>query len=309
MKYQGLLTILLLTGVIIGLIFLGETYTPEPSTHSSTSAQPEGTLAYYLLLETYTAVERLDAPPRNLESGTLVMVEPIRIPTAEEMEYLLQWVEKGNRFLIFSHNQHLLNYFQMPLSSGPQKSVILRPHAVHWSSHQVDALSLTYTHYFNTHPSSGIVLFSDEGHPLIYEIHYGAGAVFLMSTSSLVQNKTIDSADNEIFLTQLALSEKVYFDEYHLYIVKEEKDVVWSTLPMLFSSSYSLAFIQIGVTIGLFFIAYGKRFGTPRPPPPRKVQSSELVESAATLYLRAGKKHILQIIDRKEEPTTIHNSR
>jgi hypothetical protein len=300
MKWQGPLIVIFLIAVVVSMVSIGETYTPEPSSRSSKNSGYSGTRAFYLLMETYTAVERLERSPQDLDAGTFIMIEPVRVPTKEEMDYLFQWVRKGNRLLIFDPDQELMDYFNLELSSCPSKNATIPPHYPHWSSQHVDSLSLSYTHYFNADQEQGTVLFSDEGNPLVIEILQGSGEIFLVSTSSLLSNMNIDSKDNEIFLVQLALSERVYFDEYHLYILKEKTGISWKSIPMLFSSPYSLFFIQISLTVAFFFIAYGKRFGTPRPGISRKIQSSELVESAATLYSRAGKKEILKILEKDE---------
>ncbi|MBU7031012.1 MAG: DUF4350 domain-containing protein [Theionarchaea archaeon] len=303
MRWQGPLIVIFLIVVVIGMVSLGENYTPEPSPRSSRNSEYSGTLAFYLLMETYTAVERLERSPQNLEEGTYLMIEPVRLPTEEEMEYIFGWVREGNRLIIFNPAKELMKYFDLELSTCPQKFASAVPHSPHWSSQHVDSLDLSYTHYFNCDqdPADITILFSDEGNPLVIEIPRGSGEIFLLSTSSLLSNNHIDSEDNEIFLVQLALSEKVYFDEYHLYPVIEKKGISWDSISRLFSSLYSLFFIQITLTIALFFIAYGKRFGTPRPAVPREIQSSELVESAATLYSRAGKREILKILEKDEK--------
>jgi hypothetical protein len=303
MKWQGPLIVIFLIGVVVSMLVVGEQYTPQPRDHSSRNPEYSGTLAFYLLMETYTTVERLERPPRNLDEGTVIMVEPVRSPTEGEMDYLLQWVREGNRLLIFGADQSLLDYFTIQLSSCSQTSATVHPHSPHWSSQHVHSLYLSYSQYFSIDENENqeTILFSDKQTPLVIELLKGHGEIFLFSTSSLLFNGNIDSEDNEIFLVQLALSEKVYFDEYHLYAVKKTKGISLENIFMLFSSPYSLFFIQISLAIALFFIAYGKRFGTPRPAATRHIQSSELVESAATLYSRAGKKEILQILEKDEE--------
>jgi hypothetical protein len=291
------------------MLVIGEQYTPQRGNHSSRDPEPSGTLAFYLLMETYTTVERLERSPRHLDAGTLILVEPVRVPTEEEMDYVLQWVGEGNRLLIFGADQALIDYFNLQLTSCPPTFAIIHPHVPHWSSQHVHSLDLSYTQYFSMDEHQGTILFSDEQNPLIIEILEGKGEVFLFSTPSLLSNINIDSKDNEIFLVQLALSQKVYFDEYHLYTIKETKGISVENITMLFSSPYSLFFIQISLAIAFFFIAYGKRFGTPRPAASRHIQSSELVESAATLYLQAGKKDILQILEEDEENHSLPNVR
>jgi hypothetical protein len=291
---QALVVILLMVG-LLAAAFVGQSFFPEKTPHSSRSREPPGSLAFYLLMEKYTRVERLNTTLGNLEQGTLVIIGPARPLAPEELEYLFGWVEEGNRVVVFSDDLTFMQQFGATLSSTEWDSVILTPLRDHWSTRNVVVIRISYSSFFSSY--EGDALFADEENPVIIEIKKGTGEIFLISDTSLVWNKSIDTLDNEVFLVQLSYSGTIYFDEYHLHKLREDRGITWESLKSPFSSRYSSFFIQLLLASALFLVAYGMRFGTARPVTPRAVQSSELVVSAADLYYKAGKKEILKVIN------------
>lgn len=293
---RGVFFVIFLVVVIVVAVFVGEHLAPpERNPYSSRNREEEGSLAFYRLLEKYTVVERVDTPLDHLESGTLLMIGPVRPPSLSEQEYLVEWVEKGNKLVVFSDNLQVIQQFGVVLSSSKRTCATLTPLKDHWSTAHVEAIQFSYSRYFSSY--KGDALFTDGKKAVVIEMKKGEGVIFLISDTSIVWNSTIDKEDNEIFLVHLALSDKVYFDEYHLYQLKVEKGFTWESVKTLVSSKYLPFFVQLIVVLALFIAVYGKRFGAARPVVPREVQSSELVVSAADLYYKAGKKEALKVID------------
>ncbi|MBU7048504.1 MAG: DUF4350 domain-containing protein [Theionarchaea archaeon] len=291
---QVLVVILLMVG-LLAVASIAQSSFPEKTPHSSRNREPPGSLAFYLLMEKYTRVERLNTTLGNLENGTLIIISPVRPLAPEELEYLFGWVEEGNRVVVFSDDSTLVQQFGATLSPTEWDSVILTPLRDHWSTRNVAAIRISYSSFFSSY--EGDALFADEGNPVIIEIKKGQGEIFLISDTAIVWNISIDTLDNEVFLVQLSYSGKVYFDEYHLYKGREDRGITWERLKSPFYSLYSSFFIQLLLAIALFLVAYGMRFGTARPVTPKAVQSSELIVSAADLYYKAGKKEILEVIN------------
>ena len=295
MKGQALFVILFIVAIMVVASF-GEYRIPERTVYSSRNREPPGCLAFYLLLEKYTAVERVetDLTTVNLEPGTFLMISPARLLSPEEQERLFMWVEQGNNLVVFSQSPQIMQQFGAKLFETEYTYAFLTPLRDHWSTSHVKSIYIFYSYYFSS--DVGDALFADGGKRVIIEIERGTGQIFLISDPSLVQNTRIDELDNEIFLVHLAFSDKVYFDEYHQYTPRVERGVTWGSFTAPFTSRYALFFIQFLLTLALLFIAHGKRFGAPRPVIPREVQSSELVVSAADLYYRARKKEVLEIL-------------
>ncbi|MGD2246975.1 MAG: DUF4350 domain-containing protein [Candidatus Methanofastidiosia archaeon] len=286
---ESIFVIIVVIGIIL-VAYIGETQEPVPP-YSSRNKGYTGTLALYMLLDKYTQVNRVYVPLNNIPEGTLVVIEPVCTMNQKETEYIFQWVEKGNTLVVFSDNPRIMRTFGVELSSSNNTYAVLSPEYSHASTKNVQEISVLYTHYFSNH--SGKVLFAHDKNPVCIVISRGAGEIVLVSTPSLVQNIMISAHDNEIFLVYLLLSETVSFDEYHLTEPKGGLNI--KTLTGVFSSRYSTFFIQFILVIILFLMAYGNRFGSARPVPPPDVQSAELVELAADIYYKAGKKEVLQL--------------
>jgi hypothetical protein len=296
MKWQSLLFVILLISGVLAAVSIGERYAPpQMSSYSSRNKEFEGCLAFYLLLQKYTEVERIDVPLNNLESGTLLIIHPVRPLLSEEIEYLYQWVGQGNRLVVFSDDPQVVESFQVPLSESEDTHAVLPPVRDHWSTRNVESVDISYARYFSSHEDCA--LFQDENKPVVIELEEGEGQIFLASVTSILWNSNVAKNDNEIFLVQLSLADKVYFDEYHLYHLKKEGGIGLESIRIIFSSRYSLFFIQIIMAIAFLFVVHGKRFGVARPVIPEAIQSSELVVSAADLHYRAGKKEILEVIE------------
>lgn len=296
MKWQGILFVIVLIVGIVVAAAVGESYTPQMSSHSSRNPEPEGCLAFFLLLNEYTNVKRLTTPIKDLDPGTLLMIDPVQL-SSEEKTYMLKWVEQGNRLIVFSDDMKIMWHFGAVLSESQRMHAAVAPKE-HWSTDNVEFLDVVYTMYFSSLNEE--VIAADGVKPLIIEVNRGEGELFLVSTVYLVENGHIDKKDNEIFLVQLSLSDTVYFDEYHLYELRKERGVSIENVKATFTSRYASFFIQLTLVIALFLVVYGKRFGVARSEPPREVQSSELVVSAADLYYKAGKKEVLEVIPEKE---------
>lgn len=303
MKWGSGLFVIILVVLIVVVVSIGETYTPdvaseEVNPYSSTEQGATGSLAFYLLLEEFTRANRVVTPLNNLGSGTLIMVRPVYPLSVEEMGYVSAWMNEGNRVVVLSDDAEIVQQFGANVSGGERHTVTIPPARKHWSTQHVEEIKVQYYRFFVSF--EGDVLFADRDgeHPIVIVQKKGKGELFLISAPSMVQNIIIGEGDNEIFLVQACLADTVYFDEYHYYEVKEREPFL-KKVRILFTG-YSSFFIQAMIALALFMVAYGKRFGVARPAAPSEVQSSELVVSAADLYYRAKKKEVLEILQKKE---------
>lgn len=298
MKWQSVLFVILLIAAIVIVVSIGESYAPQANPYSSKDDGDRGSLAFYLLLQEYTTVERVETALKNLEPGTLLMVGPVQAPSAAEMKYLSSWLEQGNRVVVLSDDPQVMQKFGVTLSAAEKSYAVIPPLKDHWSTQNVKELTILYTRYFTSH--TGEVLFADGDNPVIVEVKKGKGELFLIGTTSLAWNGNIMNSDNEIFLVNVSLSDTVYFDEYHLYQLKRELGFNLESFKTLFTG-YTPFFVQLLAALALFMVAYGKRFGVARRVTPPEVQSSELVISAADLYYRAKKEEVLEILEEQDK--------
>ncbi|MBU6996258.1 MAG: DUF4350 domain-containing protein [Theionarchaea archaeon] len=299
MKWAQVLTLLVFVVGVVSVATIAERSSNPASTHSSRDPGEMGTLAFYLLMERYTEVERTETTIERLEPGTLLLIYPVRPLAPEEKEYVLTWVKEGNRLVIFSESPDIVRDVGMDISPTQGRVSSIRPRD-HWSTRDVGSLWVNYRESIKAEGAT--VILADNDNILAAELPYGLGEIVVITATSLVENIFINHSDNEIFLVRLSLSQKVYFDEYHLYRVNQSRGITLSKLKTAFTSRYSSFFIQLIIVITVFMVSYGKRFGNPRPRPSRGVQSSQLVISAAELYYRAQKEEILDLIEGQHPP-------
>ncbi|MGC1122678.1 MAG: DUF4350 domain-containing protein [Candidatus Methanofastidiosia archaeon] len=299
MKLAQLFILIVFVVGIVSVATIAERSSTPVTAHSSKDPGEMGTLAFYLLMEKYTHVERIENTIERLDPGTLLLMYPARPLAPEEKEYVLSWVKEGNRLIIFSESPEIVKDLGASISSTQKKLVSITPND-HWSTTEVAMVSVIYQYHINT--SRATVILADDDNILAAEVPYGSGELVVITATSLVENIFIDHLDNEIFLVRLSLSQNVYFDEYHLHQIEQSQGITLSKLKSTFSSKYSSFFVQLVIVITVFMVSYGKRFGKPRPPLTRGVQSSQLVTSAAELYYRAQKEEILDLIKAQSPP-------
>jgi hypothetical protein len=289
---QGLVLIVFVVG-IVAVSIIAERSSVPVSAHSSRNSGEMGTLAFYMLMEKYTNVERVESTIKTLNPGTLLLIYPIRPLSPEEKEYVLTWVKEGNRLVLFSESRAIVKDFAVNISETQKKQVFVTP-SDHWSTEDVALVKVNYEYYIDMIRATTILAFDDN--VLAAELPYGSGKIIVITATSLVENVSIGSLDNGIFLVRLSLSQTVYFDEYHLHQIEQSQGITLNKVTSTFSSKYSSFFIQLVIVITVFMVSYGKRFGKPRPPLIKGVQSSQLVTSAAELYYRAQKREILDLV-------------
>jgi hypothetical protein len=293
MKWAQAFIITVFVVGIVSVSIIAERSSLPVTAHSSKNSGEMGTLAFYMLMEKYTNVERIENNIEKLDPGTLLLLYPVRPLSPEEKEYVLTWVKEGNRLILFSESPAIVKDFGVSISSTQRKQAFVIP-AHHWSTEDVALVKVDYEYYINMTRANTILAFDDS--VLAAELPCGSGEIIVITATSLVENASVGSLDNGIFLVRLSLSQNVYFDEYHLYQVEQSQGVTLNKLKSIFSSGYSSFFIQLVIVITVFMVSYGKRFGKPRPPLTRGVQSSQLVTSAAELYYRAQRREILDLV-------------
>jgi hypothetical protein len=298
---QGFILIVFVVG-IVSVSIIAERSSIPVTAHSSKNSGEVGTLAFYLLMEKYTNVERIENNIEKLDPGTLLLIYPVRSLSPKEKEYVLTWVKEGNRLILFSESPAIVKDFGVSISSTQRKQAFVTP-TDHWSTADVALVKVDYEYYINMTRANTILAFGDN--ILAAELPYGSGEIIVITATSLVENVSIGSLDNGIFLVRLSLSQNVYFDEYYLHQIEESQGITLGKLKSTFSSRYSSFFIQLVIVITVFMVSYGKRFGKPRPRLTRGVQSSQLVTSAAELYYRAQKEEILDLIRAQSPPSIV----
>lgn len=158
-------------------------------------------------------------------------------------------------------------------------------------------------------------LFADTKGLRIAGFRLGAGHIIYISDSSFLTNGKIGKADNAILSVNLVAwalngldSKRVIFDEYHLGFGHHETgfDVAGD---MLFNTSAGWAVLSLTVSVLLFLIYKGRRFGPRRGLDAEQRRSKiEFIQAVGATYRSAGANRLtLEIIYRFIRSKMVHS--
>jgi hypothetical protein len=253
------------------------------STHFS---GPAGCKALYLeLQELKLPVTRFQKPfsRLNREKGVLVIAHPERVPfTKREISFLKEWVEDGNRLILFQgmaketyddsleerHTKNKTDLLEMNTMRKLSGSFGLSIQRFETSSrksldtHLSDpdlSVEISVSSRFRWKKPSGPWLWKeiagDEAGPIIASRKFGKGEIVAVSDASLVSNAELSRAQNLKLVLALLIAkapEKIIFDEYHHGHTIQ--DTFWNYFG---GSIFALILLQSIVGAAIFF--YSKR--------------------------------------------------
>ena len=285
---------------------------PEfPTTYST---GPRGCKALYAVLkELGLPVKRHRRPLKHLKSPhrVLVIADPRRVPYSKrEIEKLKEWIESGNRLLLFQgpraplHRKKedgktekrmpslmggMFNYwsrqFGLEVDSGPDTTA--RPSVpVSLSGVAgVERISVSNGARWKDVPEEWEVLVKDENGPILVTRKMGNGRVTAVSDITLAANRFINREHNLRLVLALLLGpenpQEILFDEYH-----HGRIIAGSLSTYMASSVFPWIVLQCLVGSVLFFYARRARLaGRYRSlTEPLGRSSLEYVQSMANIF-------------------------
>ena len=251
---------------------------------STFSAGPGGCKALYLLMEElHVPVARLRKPFTGLSSGSsvLIVVEPWQVQlTPREISKLKQWVEEGNRLLIFeggaSPRPKEWTFFSAAESkitsvgkvqNSLARKLGLRAKRFPYSSRTtleissprlfgVNTLSISNATRWGAPPKEWTVIAADSAGPAIVSKNLGKGEVWAVSDATMITNQSISLRQNVRLVPAVALErtrpDAVLFDEYHHGYGLA--DSFWT-----YAGSTLFAWIMIQALVGTVLFFYSRR--------------------------------------------------
>lgn len=266
--------------------------------HSTLKTDPEGSKAFYLLLNKLDFNANIWINPYNKlnnEIKCLIVNSPLYHPSRNNVMELLDWVKEGGTLIwsitakdelakLLKVEQLSINYGQVPIKKFPGHKIYK----------EVDSVTVEGEWRFKSNGSSYKMetLLEDEQGIILFEIPYKNGKIFLSASPFLFSNRTLLLPGNAVFATHIIEyatenqpqenSKSVWFDEYHNGFRADRS--LWSVLPI----GLKLSLIQIVLAILFIYIRLAKRFGSPYPLPQTPRRSIlEYIASTANLYRKA----------------------
>lgn len=291
MKGRRLLFILSLCLLGGGLLLVrgggdkGREGTPYPLA-STYATYPQGGKALYLLLEKAKFLPSRHFSPftRFLPEGDLfVAISPFMV-REDEVTSFLSWIRKGNVAIwVTSWEDPLVRRLRIPLEDGTgERSAGLVTPSTSPYFQSVREVALKATKRIR----GGTPILEDREGSVVSQLSLGKGTVLLCSSPWLWTNEGMREKDNVVFLVNLLAlhspSGRVVFDEYHHGFRQR------SSLLLLLSGGWQIAFFQIVLGLCLVTFLYGKEHAPPLPLPlPRRRSLTEFIESMGSLLQKA----------------------
>ncbi|HYL92541.1 MAG TPA: DUF4350 domain-containing protein [Alphaproteobacteria bacterium] len=257
---------------------------------SSYSHQSRGAKAAYLLLqEEGYKVQRWEQTPSELPAEAantvLVMALPLKPPTKEEKEALLQYLNHGGRVIITGST--VANYLpkaKIDFESAPSPE---------WKDFQPrlltgltrgGAIQMSPGAYWDSSSTEVLVHYADEDRPIVVSYPLGAGQVIWWASSIPLSNAGISRSGNlALLLNSLGNSKnsEIFWDEYFhgsqssLGAYMAEPPIAW-------------ALVQCGLIAVALLLTYSRRTGPIHPwYQPSRLSPLEFIYTLGNLYRRA----------------------
>lgn len=307
-----------LVGVVVGLLLyslhLAERardprFTPLPLSYSQHRYGMKG-LTRLLERNGYT-VRSLRRTFRNLpKDADMVVIFPppfatLAATSAEDAEALERWLADGGRLLLFSSDARLPEALRGEESTiGALRNIRLPPlfSPTNRFFEARPALPAAWLRDIRTvrmgdqqanlspRPERWVPLLHTGGTVEAAFWYYKKGMVFECTDWQWLSNEHLREADNGAFIMavvrqMLPKGGVIYFDDAGQGDLEQERGArgFWSIAP----AGVRIAFAHLLVLAVVVMYSVGKRFGLPRPTPPRAPALGEYVDALAGVYERA----------------------
>ncbi|MCX7925534.1 MAG: DUF4350 domain-containing protein [Fimbriimonadales bacterium] len=218
--------------------------------------------------------------------------------TEEDAESLDRWLAQGGRLLLFSGDERLPErlredaFRRLPTFQFPAERFVEAQPALPapWLK-EINKVSLSDQRVsLSPREERWVPLLHTGGAIKAALWYYDKGVVFECADWQWLTNEHLRDADNGAFI--LAVVRKmlpkggvIYFDDAGQgdLVMEREAHGFWSVAPM----GVRIAFAHLLLLTVIVMYSLGRRFGLPRPAPPRAPALGEYVEALAGVYERA----------------------
>ncbi len=262
---------------------------PVPSSYS---ADPDGALAAYLLLQNlHHPVRRWEQAPAKLDvdprQSVLILAEPSASTSSADRKALLDFVSKGGRVLFCG--PLLEAFFPLP-STRPTFTLTPSPLQAELPSaysRDADTISIKARAKWDTGDSNSLRLYGRGEAPEVVVASLGQGEVVWWSAATPLTNVSIPNNDNlRLFLNAVSNADgrprAVYWDEYF----HGEQGSLWDYIAR---TPIPWGLWQLAIVTVVLLFSFSRRSGPIVTPAVRsRLSPLEFVDTMGELYSRAG---------------------
>jgi len=278
--------------LMVFVILAGNTGSPR-TPYSPDSPEENGTKALVLLMRELGNPFIMGSQLKG-EKGTGLFF-PGEGTSAREVNFLIEWVQKGNRLLVAGDERNI--FFQdreihvdpYPFGNLAHKG---QPGKDRFYFSQVQELSLTPQGRFAP-ASPGEVLAADDLGPWLIRQQEGKGEILFLSVPRIFTNGHLDQADNLIFVLNLFRGDSAR-ERGPLYLYRPEMGT--ETLGPVGAWLRDRKYLFLGelmLGLVLLFHFWGKRFGRVIPLQAAEAPEKDYGSSMAELYRFLGAKDLV----------------
>lgn len=257
--------------------------------YTSKSPAPTGTKALYTYVNNhYDSVNRWSQSPEKLSTTVtdqlLIIIEPLRTMTSEEINHYEQFIRAGNTVLLLTNTP--MSLFDMEYSN--EISDEYKMYDANGKAYDIQEIS-AYRFNVDENEQEEKIFEDENGQALAIKKSIGDGEVYVFSSVDFLMNQFILEEDHIPIiihtLNQLDV-ESVYFDE-SIYF---EPTTLSQFEP--YPKWFLLLMIQLIILTLLWLLLKGKRFGPIQTVREDAVRfSDESIRAVANWYLRSRQYH------------------
>lgn len=257
--------------------------------YTSKSPAPTGTKALYTYVNNhYDSVNRWSQSPEKLSTTVtdqlLIIIEPLRTMTSEEINHYEQFIRAGNTVLLLTNTP--MSLFDMEYSN--EISDEYKMYDANGKAYDIQEIS-AYRFNVDENEQEEKIFEDENGQALAIKKSIGDGEVYVFSSVDFLMNQFILEEDHIPIiihtLNQLDV-ESIYFDE-SIYF----EPTTFSQFEP-YPKWFLLLMIQLIILTLLWLLLKGKRFGPIQTVREDAVRfSDESIRAVANWYLRSRQYH------------------
>lgn len=257
--------------------------------YTSKSPAPTGTKALYTYLDNhYDSVNRWSQSPEKLSTTVtdqlLILIEPFRTITSEEIDHYEQFIRAGNTVLLLTNTP--MSLFDMDYSDELDDEYKVYDES--GRAYDIQEIS-SYRFIVDEDAQEEKVLADKNGQALAIKKSIGDGEIYVFSSVDFIMNQFILDEDHipiMIHAFNQMNFESIYFDE-SIYF----EPTAWSQFAP-YPKWFLLLMIQLLILTLLWLVLKGKRFGPIQTVREDTVRfSDESIRAVANWYLRSRQYH------------------